>query len=47
MVNYSCDGFGPYQYLLICPNNLAIPVAPSGVSERKPKALNGGVPLQL
>jgi hypothetical protein len=28
MVNYVCDGFSTYQYLLICPNSLAIPVAP-------------------
>ena len=26
---------GPYQYLFTSPNSLAIPVAPSGVSERK------------
>ena len=47
LVNSRRGGFGPYQYLLICPNSLATPVAPSGVSERKPKGLDGGAPPNL
>jgi hypothetical protein len=36
----------PIPILFFCPNCLAIPIAPSGVSECKPKALiRGAVPL--
>jgi hypothetical protein len=47
MVNSRRGGFGPYQYLLICLNSLATPVAPSGVSERKPKGGQYEIPFPV